>query len=161
MDFGSTRVAGIVENVSATPEHPPGTLQYMAPEYFLGEAGSSRSDLFSLGVITYQMLSGHLPFGAEVAKSTTKVAQRRLTYRSLLDDARDIPAWFDETLKKATQPDPDKRYQELSEFVYDLSHPNEAYLRKTRQPLLERNPLAFWKTLVVVLVIVIVVLLGR
>jgi serine/threonine protein phosphatase PrpC len=161
MDFGSTRVAGIVENASSVPDHPPGTLQYMAPEYFLGEAGTPRSDLFSLGVVTYQMLAGRLPFGAEVAKSITKAAQRRLTYRSLLDDERDIPAWFDETLRKATQPDPDKRYQELSEFVYDLSHPNEAYLRRTRQPLLERNPLAFWKALALVLLIVIVVLLGR
>jgi hypothetical protein len=60
------------------------------------------------------MLSGRLQFGAEVAKSTTKAAQRRLTYRSLLDDERDIPAWFDETLRKATQPDPAKRYQQLS-----------------------------------------------
>jgi hypothetical protein len=78
----------------------------------------------------------------------------------LLDDERDIPAWFDETLKKATQPDPDKRYQELSEFVYDLSHPNEAYLRRTRQPFLERNPLLFWKTLSLLLLIIIVWLLA-
>jgi len=160
VDFGSTRVAGIVESDSSVQNLPLGTAQYTAPEYFLGEAGTSRSDLFSLGVISYQMLSGRLPFGAEVAKARTKAAQRRLSYRSLLDDERDIPAWFDETLKKATQPDPDKRYQELSEFVYDLSHPNEAYLRRTRQPLLERNPLLFWKTLSSLLLIVIVWLLA-
>ena len=155
VDFGSTRVAGIVENAASVQNLPQGTAQYTAPEYFLGEAGTPRSDLFSLGVIAYQMLSGRLPFGAEVAKARTKSAQRRLTYRCLLDDERDIPAWFDETLKKATQPDPDKRYQELSEFVYDLSHPNEAYLRRTRQPLLERNPLLFWKVLSALLIIVI------
>lgn len=160
MDFGSTRVAGIVENASAVESLPDGTLQYTAPEYFLGEAGTSRSDLFSLGVITYQMLSGRLPFGTGVAKARSKAAQRRLTYRSLLDDERDIPAWFDETLRKATQPDPEKRYQELSEFVYDLSHPNAALIR-TRAPLLERNPLAFWKTLTAILLIVIVVLLSQ
>ena len=161
MDFGSTRVAGIVENASAVDNLPDGTLQYTAPEYFLGEAGTSRSDLFSLGVITYQMLSGRLPFGADVARSTTKAAQRRLTYRSLLDDERDIPAWFDEALRKATQPDPQRRYQELSEFIYDLSQPNASYLLRTRAPLLERNPLAFWKTLTAILLIVIVVLLSQ
>ncbi len=160
IDFGSTLVAGIVENASAVQNLPQGTAQYTAPEYFLGEAGTPKSDLFSLGVIAYQMLSGRLPFGAEVAKARTKAAQRRLSYRSLLDDERDIPVWFDETLQKATQPDPDKRYAELSEFVYDLSHPNEAYLRRTRQPLLDRNPLVFWKTLSLLLVIVIVCLLG-
>ena len=161
VDFGSTRVAGIVESASSVQNLPQGTVQYTAPEYFLGEAGTARSDLFSLGVIAYQMLSGRLPFGTEVAKAQTKAAQRRLIYRSLLDDERDIPAWFDETLRKATHPDPDRRYQELSEFVYDLSHPNEAYLRRTRQPLLERNPLMFWKTLSLLLLIVIVVLLAR
>ncbi|WP_331069291.1 bifunctional protein-serine/threonine kinase/phosphatase [Steroidobacter sp.] len=160
MDFGSTRVAGIVESSSEVTNLPDGTLQYTAPEYFLGEAGTSRSDLFSLGVIAYQMLTGRLPFGAEVAKARTKAAQRKLIYRSLLDDERDIPAWFDETLRKATQPDPDRRYQELSEFVYDLSHPNEEYLRRTRPPLLDRNPLVFWKTVSALLMIVILVLLS-
>jgi serine/threonine protein phosphatase PrpC len=160
VDFGATRVAGIVESAATVQNLPQGTAQYTAPEYFLGEAGTPRSDLFSLGVIAYQMLSGRLPFGAEVAKARTKAAQRRLAYRSLLDDERDIPAWFDETLKKATQPDPDKRYQELSEFVYDLSHPNEAYLRRTRQPFLERNPLVFWKTVSLLLLIVVVWLLA-
>lgn len=160
VDFGSTRVAGIVESAASVQNLPQGTAQYTAPEYFLGDGGTSRSDLFSLGVIAYQMLSGRLPFGAEVAKARTKAEQRRLSYRSLLDDERDIPAWFDETLRKATQPNPDKRYAELSEFVYDLSHPNEAYLRRTRQPLLERNPLLFWKTLSALLLIVIVWLLA-
>ncbi|WP_218042783.1 bifunctional protein-serine/threonine kinase/phosphatase [Steroidobacter gossypii] len=160
VDFGSTRVAGIVESAADVDRLPQGTLQYTAPECFLGDAGTSRSDLFSLGVIAYQMLSGRLPFGTEVAKASTKAAQRRLQYRSLLDDERDIPAWFDETLRRATHPDPDKRYQALSEFVYDLSHPNAAYTRKTRQPLLERNPLAFWKALTAILVAVVLVLLG-
>ncbi|MFC4307572.1 protein kinase [Steroidobacter flavus] len=160
MDFGSTCVAGIIENAASVQSLPAGTAQYTAPEYFLGEAGSSRSDLFSLGVITYQMLSGRLPFGTEVAKATTQVAQRRLMYRSLLDEEREIPAWFDETMKKATHPDPEKRYQELSEFVYDLSHPNAAYLRRIRPPLLERHPVMFWKTLSALLAIVVFVLLA-
>jgi serine/threonine protein phosphatase PrpC len=160
VDFGSTRVAGIIENAASVQNLPGGTAQYTAPEYFLGDAGSSQSDLFSLGVIAYQMLSGRLPFGTEVAKATTRAAQRRLTYRSLLDDDREIPAWIDETLKKATHPDPQKRYQELSELVYDLSHPNPSYLRRTRPPLLERNPVTFWKTVTAILAILILVLLA-
>jgi serine/threonine protein kinase len=162
IDFGSTRVAGIME--IATPIQRSdvlGTAQYSAPEYFLGEAGTTRSDIFSLGVIVYQMLSGRLPYGTEVAKSRTRAAQRKLTYRCVLDDEREIPAWIDEVLRKATHPDTNQRYEELSEFMYDLRHPNQAYLHRTRPPLLERNPTAFWKTLCLVLAIIIAVLLIR
>ena len=54
-----------------------GTVQYTAPEYFLGERGSPRSDLFSLGVITYQMLTGKLPYGAGVARARTNTQMAR------------------------------------------------------------------------------------
>lgn len=162
IDFGSTRVAGLME-ISTPLERSEvlGTLQYTAPEYFLGETGTTRSDIFSLGVIVYQMLSGRLPYGAEVSKARTRAAQRTLTYRSVLEDDREIPAWLDEVLRKATHPNPAKRYEELSEFMYDLRHPSQAYLNKKRPPLLERNPVGFWRTLCIILLIVIVALLMR
>src|SRR5687768_7925815 len=142
VDFGSTRVAGILD--AATQEDALlGTAQYTAPEYFLGEPGSPRSDLFSLGVITYQMLSGRLPYGTEVAKSRTASAQRRLQYDPVLDDDREIPAWIDEVLRRAVHPDPLKRYEALSEFVHDLRHPTHAFLSRTRPPLIERHPVRF------------------
>ncbi len=56
--------------------------------------------------------------------------------------------------------DPRKRYEELSEFVYDLRHPNEAFLRAGAGPLIERNPLAFWKGLSFVLAAAVLVLLA-
>jgi serine/threonine protein kinase len=160
LDFGSTRVAGITESATLIEQsNLLGTAQYTAPEYFLGETGTPRSDLFSLGVITYHMLSGKLPYGAEVAKSRTRASQRQLLYDSVLDDQREIPAWFDDVLRKATHPDPNKRYEELSEFVYDLRHPSKASLSKARAPLIERNPVAFWKGISLALVIVIVIIL--
>ncbi len=146
IDFGSARVAGIVEAGAAPlPGHILGTAQFSAPEYFLGEPGSARSDLFSLGVITYQMLSGRLPYGAEVAKCRTPAAQRKLRYAPVLDDEREIPAWIDGVLAKAVHPNPLNRYDSLSEFVYDLRHPNSAFLRKAHAPLIERHPVLFWK----------------
>ena len=105
------------------------------------------------------MLSGKLPYGAEVARARTRSAQRRLAYRSVLDDEREIPAWFDDVLRKATHPDPNKRYEELSEFVYDLRQPSQAWLSRTRAPLLERNPVAFWRGVALILAIAVVVLL--
>ncbi len=161
IDFGSTRVAGLQE--ITTPigqQHILGTAQYTAPEYFIGEAGSTRSDLFSLGVIAYQMLSGRLPYGTQVAKAQSKSAQRKLNYQSVLDDDRTIPAWIDETIKKAVHPDPYKRYGEISEFIYDLRHPNKTFLNKTRPPLLERSPVLFWKSLSLIFFIIIIFLLS-
>lgn len=165
IDFGSTRVAGIAESGAVFERSELlGTAQYSAPEYFLGEPGTARSDVFSLGVIVYQMLSGRLPYGAEVAKCRTSRAQRRLQYRSVLADDRAIPAWIDEVLKKATHIDPSKRYDEVAELVHDLRHPNDASVRRGRPPLLERNPLVFWKSvsfLLLVAVIALAMLLAR
>jgi len=162
IDFGSTRVAGIME-ISSDSNHQNllGTAQYSAPEYFLGENGTNASDIFSLGVITYQMLSGKLPYGAKVAQAKTKAAQNRLTYRSVLDDEREIPVWIDDVLKKAVHPNPYKRYQELSEFTTDLRRPNQDFLNRTRPPLLERNPALFWKSVSFLFLVIIVMLLFK
>ena len=160
IDFGSTKVTGVVESAPpASQDDILGTVQYTAPEYFIGENGSSRSDIFSLGVITYQMLTGRLPYGAAVARTTTKSQQRKLRYTSALDDNREIPAWIDGVLRKAVHPDPYERYDELSEFVFDLRHPNRKFLNASPTPLIERNPLLFWKCVSIVLAFIIVLLL--
>lgn len=157
IDFGSTRVAGLSEiSTPLNQQNILGTAQYSAPEYFLGEMGTPRSDLFSLGVIAYQMLSGNLPYGPHVARATTRSAQRKLNYKSVLDDERTIPAWIDETIRKAVHPDPQNRYEELSEFIFDLRHPNKAFLTKTRPPLMERNPVLFWKMVSLILLLIII-----
>jgi serine/threonine protein phosphatase PrpC/ribosomal protein L39E len=162
IDFGSTKVAGLME-MTQSLEHQNilGTAQYTAPEYFLGEVGAPRSDLFSLAVITYQMLTGKLPYGAKVSRSRTKSAQNKLRYSTALHDDREIPAWVDDTLRHALHPDPCKRYQELSEFIYDLSQPSKAFLSKTKAPLLERDPIVFWQSVSTILVVTIIWLLAN
>ena len=160
IDFGSTNVTGVIEaEPSADRGDILGTVQYTAPEYFLGERGSPRSDIFSLGVITYQMLTGRLPYGAQMARSRTKSQQRKLGYISVLDNNREIPAWVDGVLKKAVNPDPYKRYEELSEYIYDLRHPNQDFLKVSPTPVIDRNPLLFWKFLSLFLVCVILFML--
>lgn len=162
IDFGSTRVAGLME--IATPverNHLLGTAQYTAPEYFLGESGTKRSDIFSLGVVAYQMLTGRLPYGTQVAKSRTRAAQRKLRYDSVLDEHREVPAWVDGALRKAVHPNPAERYEELSEFVYDLRHPNSTFLGRKQPPLLERNPAVFWRGVSFIFAVIIILLLVK
>jgi serine/threonine protein phosphatase PrpC len=158
IDFGSVSVAGVDEQ--ASPDEPSrilGTLQYTAPEYFVGDAGSERSDLYSLGVIAYQMLSGRLPYEAAAARVRTRAAQRKLRYATVLDEKRDTPPWIDAALRKAVHPESLERYEALSEFVYDLRHPNAELLRSA--PLIARNPVAFWRTACAVLGAVVFLLL--
>jgi serine/threonine protein kinase len=159
IDFGSTRISGIADDPPYSVNEILGTPQYTAPEYFLGEGGTSGSDIFSLGVIAYQMLTGHLPYGADIAKARTRAQQRKLRYRSALDENRDIPAWIDGTLRKAVALDPNRRYGELSEFIFDLQHPNKK-LETARWPLMQRDPLLFWKACSAVLFATVAVLVG-
>lgn len=160
IDFGSTKVAGL-EEISTPLEHAAilGTEQYSAPEYFLGERGTAFSDQYSLAAITYQLLTGALPYGLHVAKAKTKTAQNKLSYKSVLHEDREIPAWVDYALKKGLEPNPAKRYEELSEFVYDLSHPNKNYSSKRVIPLVEKNPVLFWQCVSLVSVVINVFLL--
>lgn len=158
IDFGAVRVAGIEEMGSPLPQNEAlGTLQYMAPEYLLGERGSQSSDIYSLGVIAYQLLTGHLPYGAALARARTRSAQRQIQYASSLGDDREIPVWVDGALRKAVEVDPVKRYAELSEFLYDLHHPREEFLTGRERPLIERDPAAFYKRLCFVLAVLLAI----
>jgi serine/threonine protein kinase len=103
IDFGSTRIAGVADAAPSGGEDILGTQQYTAPEYFLGEAGTARSDLFSLGVVTYQMLTGRLPYGAQIARARTRSDFNRLVYRPAGHGGRDVPNWVDGALERATR----------------------------------------------------------
>ncbi|MBR1255494.1 bifunctional protein-serine/threonine kinase/phosphatase [Bradyrhizobium sp. AUGA SZCCT0240] len=161
IDFGSTKITGVIEAApSGNRNDILGTAQYTAPEYFLGEPVSSRSDLFSLAVITYHMLTGKLPYGAAAAKARTRSQFKRLVYSPASHRDREVPVWVDGTLERAVHPNPYKRYDSLSEFLHDLRHPNANYLSNSSTPLIERNPLLFWKSTTVVLALVVIALLA-
>ena len=161
IDFGSTSVAGIEDMMSSDEEQAIlGTVQFTAPEYFLGEFATAKADQFSLAVIAYQMLSGKLPYGSQVAKARSIAAQRRLNYKSVISDDTDIPRWIDFTLRRALNPDPLKRYDVLSEFIYDLRHPNKNFINQSKPPLMQRNPTVFWQSIAVIQLIIIIALVA-
>ncbi|MEP7702528.1 hypothetical protein [Paraglaciecola sp. 25GB23A] len=62
-------------------------------------------------------------------------------------------------MAKALQPNPFKRYQELSEFIFELRQPSQASLSKARPPLVELNPVAVWQMISFILALMIVTLL--
>lgn len=148
IDFGSVKIAGIAEMtpLERGDENMLGTLNYAAPEYHLGQRGTVKSDLFSLGVIAYEMINGALPFGADMPEKPNKINLAKLAYVPSFHKNTMVPVWIDGALKKATSIYPQGRYDELSEFLYDLNHPNASFLNEADNiPLMERNPLMFWK----------------
>ncbi len=162
IDFGSTFVAGVEEiSPSTEPMWALGTASYMAPEYLLGEFGQRNSDLYSLATIAYVMLAGRFPYGTGVGKARSRSQQRKLVYRSVLHPTRSTPSWVDLTLKTALAVDKNKRYQELSEFIYDLRRPNPSFVNQTRPPLLERDPVKFWQGVSAVLLTILLFVLAR
>ncbi len=154
VDFGSTRVAGFAEITTPIERlHLLGTKNYTAPEYFCNQPGTSASDVYSLGVIAYEMLTGRLPYGEMPANWPTAKSLTGLTYTPATDHNQAIPRWVDGALRKAVHPDPKQRYNELSEFLYDLRHPNQQLIKAGYRPLLERNPVAFWRGVSIILLL--------
>jgi serine/threonine protein phosphatase PrpC/predicted Ser/Thr protein kinase len=160
IDFGSVEVAGLGElGRTAKPAMFAGTVQYTAPELFLSNPASPCSDLFSLGVIAYQMLTGALPYGSAVSAATTSSAQRRLRYQPAREHDPDLPGWIDAALAKAVAIDPARRYQELSEFTYDLANPNHDLAQGKPRPLLERGGVRFWRSVALLLALALAIVL--
>jgi serine/threonine protein kinase len=160
IDFGSAKIAGLAE-IKSVLEHSQitGTANYSAPEYFKSETGTNRSDIYSLGVIAYEILTGKLPYGEITSERARK---KKFNYTSVRQYNPMVPDWMDACLQKAVHPNPEKRYGLLSEFLADFSKPNQALLnRSASQPLLERNPLAFWRGIALIQLIIIVALLFR
>jgi serine/threonine protein kinase len=94
------------------------------------------------------------------AKARTRSQFSKLRYDTVPSDNSEIPVWVDGALRKAVHPDPYKRYDSLSEYMFDLRHPNANYVATSATPLIERNPLLFWKFTTVILACAIVVLLA-
>ncbi len=137
LDLGSAAEIFSVTNRAGTPS-------YLAPERFRGSALSERTEIFSIGVILYEVLTRIYPYG-EIERFQTPSFERTPRRPSQLNAA--IPLWLEAITLKAIAAKADDRYQNFSELVFDLDHPSEvaAYIRRDA-PLLERNPLLFYKS---------------
>lgn len=162
IDFGTVHVGGLEEVQSPLGESQPvGSADYIAPEYLLGDSGAFHSDIFSLGVIVYEMLTGHVPYKLSQTQQRHLKSLHDYRYTSARQYRADIPLWLDLTLEKATQPNVRLRYHVLSEFLQDLREPNADMLRAHQHaPLLQRNPIRFWQATTLLLLIVVIVQLA-
>ena len=159
IDFGSVKIAGIQE--IATPVDRVnllGTRNYTAAEYLLGIAGDNRADLFSLGVMVYEMMTGHLPYGDQLKRDINWRTLNKIKYQSAIRYNPMIPLWMDGALEKALKLDVKSRYETFSEFLFDLKNPNPIFMKRSL-PLIEKDANTLWKLLALVLFLTNILLL--
>jgi serine/threonine-protein kinase len=112
-DFG---IARITDSSKTKTGMVLGTPSYMSPEQLAGKRIDGRSDLFSLGVTLYQMLSGRLPFEGE-AMTQLMFAIANNPHPPIREFNPALPAWIDAIIDKALAKEAEKRYQTGMEFA--------------------------------------------
>ncbi len=150
LDFGLAHHVHFPDLVEEEFHQPVGTSAYISPEQIIGNRSDPRSDLFALGVILYQLCTGHLPFGAPATLSGFRL-------RLYLDPlpprcwVPDLPEWMQEIILHCLEIEADKRYATAAQLAFDLSHPNDVPLT-ARATRLKRAGLAtiirrWWRSL--------------
>ena len=129
LDFGQ----GLALPLSLSADHPPETVRYLSPEQVLGKHPDQRSDIFSLGAVFYELITGHPPFvGATVDEV---IASVELADPIPPMEFRDgLPTKVSRISEKAMARDVKNRYQTAEEFAHDLRE-----LVRTR-PMISRAP---------------------
>lgn len=115
-DFG---IASLESDIEENNGEAVGSVHYIAPEQARGQAPDARSDIYSLGIVMYEMLTGKLPY---IGTSDVEVAVKHMNTdpvspRELVPD---IPEELERICLKAMNSDMDKRYQTASELLADL-----------------------------------------
>jgi Tol biopolymer transport system component/predicted Ser/Thr protein kinase len=129
MDFGLAKLKGSLKltKISSTV----GTLAYMAPEQIQGEQVNARSDIFSFGVVLYEMLTGHLPFRGE-HEAAMMYSILNEEPESLQKHLLDAPPELVHVLDRVLEKDPGERYQTAHDMVIDLRRIRKRTSRVTR-----------------------------
>ncbi len=118
-DFGISKAVGASSSSITQGGIFLGTPSYMSPEQIAGRKIDGRSDLFSLGIILYQLLTGEKPFFANTISTLMyNIVNKDPIPPSQIDSS--IPFHYDEVIAKALAKDLDKRYQTAKDFVEDL-----------------------------------------
>lgn len=118
-DFGIARFSHSDMRVTSAADKAIGSVHYISPEQARGDVTDEKADIYSVGVMLYEMLTGKLPFEADNAVSIA-IMQMQAEPIKPRDIKPDIPEGLEEITLKAMQKDPLKRYQSAAEMLNDI-----------------------------------------
>jgi serine/threonine protein kinase len=152
IDLGVVRVPGLED---FPPENIPGTIAYMAPEMFGGEAGNEATDIYALGVTMFRAFTGEFPYGNADATSQP----RRNQAKALSTLRPDLPAWLQAALGRAIAIDPAERFRDVMEFAVEMEAGPARAPAGIGRPLTlyERSPVRFWQGVAALLALALLV----
>ncbi len=163
MDFGLARISGTT--LMTQEGMTMGTIAYMSPEQARGETVDFRTDIWSFGVVLYEMFSGQLPFKGDhdqaVVYSILNEKPKRIT-----DLRSEIPVSIEQVIDKAMEKDPENRYQTFGELLDDLKSisegivPEEIKVRLRRAKLRRRKKAILYAGAATLLIIVTIITLS-
>src|SRR5437588_437694 len=131
LDFGLAKLSGVPSETDLTPESElatkvktspgivMGTINYMAPEQAMGRDVDHRTDIFSLGVVLYEMATGRVPFnGASLTETIDRIAHAQP--EAIARFNYNLPAELEVIIKKVLRKNRDERYQSARDMLVDL-----------------------------------------
>jgi eukaryotic-like serine/threonine-protein kinase len=133
IDFGIASLVGSRRLTFGKLSQVMGSPDYISPEQVKNKRGDSRSDLYAVGVILYEMLTGETPFHGANPFAVMN-ARLAFTAHAPSEINPDIPPQLDTVVLRALQRDPDHRYATAQEFAHDLTHLEEVQVAE--QPAL-------------------------
>lgn len=127
LDFGLSRHDDLPDLLGEESDVPMGTAPYLAPEQIFGERGEPLSDVFALGVMLYEFVTGEWPFG----NPRHKAGMKRRLWRDPVPPralAPDCPPWLQEVILRCLEVDPTRRYASASQLCFALQNPGQVAL---------------------------------
>jgi serine/threonine protein kinase/Tfp pilus assembly protein PilF len=125
MDFGLARISG--STLKTQEGMTMGTVAYMSPEQARGETVDFRTDIWSFGVVLYEMFSGQLPFKGDHDQAVVYSILNEKP-KSITAIRPEIPTSIEQVIDKAMEKDPDNRYQNVAELLDDLRSISEGII---------------------------------
>lgn len=127
LDFGLSRHDALPDLIGEETELPVGTGAYIAPEQILGHRGDPRSDIFALGVILYELVTGEPPFGSPQSPA----GMRKRLWRDPVPPRalnKDCPPWLQDIILRCLEVHPDARFSSAAQLAFALDHPDQTPL---------------------------------